>query len=174
MLRKAIILSVLSAISFADLTTGRHDAFDFHYGKTTDGDVAVFGHDWFWDLPFYPTQHSSTFFLAGISRWMDDSAEDNSFFGFHVGSGMKFLLDSPSPNFFPYVAASVGIAYFGEKNFGDAYSIDNQFMPEINLQAGINFGSQSEFELGIGLAHYFSNGGDDINVGPQIYLGYHF
>lgn len=176
MFKKILTASALlaSVSAFADLSTGRHDAIKLHYGETTKGDVKVFGNDFIWDLPVFPTQNSSLFLTAGLSRWTDDSSQNNSFFGFHIGNGVKFLLDSPSESFFPYAEFVLGVAYFGEKNFGGDYSLESSLKLEADAQVGLTFGRQSEYEVGVGYTHYFQNGGGTVDLGPQIYFGIHF
>ena len=168
------MLLLVSAASYADLTTGRSDALSLHYGETTKGDVKVFGSDFYWDLPVHPTNSSSLFLISGLSRWTDDSSNNNSLFSFHVGNGIDFLLSSLSPDIFPYLKMYLAAAYFSEKSFGGVYNLDSSFKAEFGAQLGLKFGQQSEYELGLGYSHYFGNGDQDIDLGPEIFVGYHF
>jgi len=170
-----ILLSALCVgVAEADLSTGRFDGFNLNYGRTTSSDVNVFGHDWCWDLPLYPTQNSAAHLLFGITRWQDNSVADNSFVGLHLTPSLRFVLPSNNELFSPYFDFGVGVAYFGRKDFGDHYSLGSDIKMETDITIGANFGAQSEYELGIAYTHYGLGGGDDVDLLPRVYFGYHF
>ena len=176
MFKKYLLVLCVALINFAyaDFTTGRNDAFNIHHGKTSSSDVDVIGYDWNWDLPVSFNSNITGFLLFGINNWKDNSVAKDSFVGLHLAPGLRFSFPIDGEYLMTYLDVSVGVAYFGRKDFGNYYQLDNDFKMELNLVLGATFGQQDEYEIGLGYSHYFADGGSDIEVGPSIYLGYHF
>jgi hypothetical protein len=170
-----LLVGLLSATgALADLSTGRSDAFNLSYGRTTSSDVNVFGHDWSWDLPLYPTSNSAGHLLLGITRWQDNSSAGDSFVGLHLMPVVRVQLPTESSVFAPFLDIGAGVAYFGRKDFGDHYHLDNNYTLEASVLLGANFGQQLEYEVGIAYTHYGTGGGDNVDLLPRVYFGYHF
>lgn len=176
MFKKIGLFVGLLNVSFvlADLSTGRSDGFNLSYGRSTSSSVNVFGHDWRWDLPLYPTTNSAGHLLAGITRWQDNSSAEDSFVGLHVMPVIRLQLPTESTYYAPFLDIGAGVAYFGRKDFGDHYHLDNNFTLETTFLLGANFGRQLEYEVGIAYTHYGHGEADNVDVLPRVYFGYHF